>query len=495
MKLEQKTFPVNLLLKGRKCLVVGAGKTAARKIGNLLRVHADITVIAPDVSVEINDIAAGGAVSLIKRKYNENDIEGFFLAFAATDDRKLNAKIVEECNHKGILCCAVDENWKDGAFITPANVEKNGVTISVSTDGAACRRTRMIKENLSRHLQFTEKTDMIIIGTDQNYLNLEDRERLHLVGDRFDGVGEMLTNLTGMHEFMLVNTCNRIELAAFMSPSESLEKLLLKILGFENINDNSYYIKKGFDAFAHLAFVCAGLMSQTPGEKHITAQLKSGLEYCKNKGWSGTMMQEWIDNTLHLSKHIRQIIEPLFTAFEIEDLAIKYAKDKVPDIAKKNIMLIGTGIVGQAIAEKITEIGCALTWCYHINPPQLEHGRKGKINISALNGIKDYIGGADIIISVATTPSYIIHNGHAPFMEQTKKILVIDIGIPRNVSPEFKKVLPNVTVVDLDDLKHWHKREAIDLSHIFELSAKVVDGHKNIYEKITSGARGANNNE
>lgn len=492
MKTEQKTYPINLLLKGRKCLVVGAGKIAARKINNLMRISADVTVVAPDVSNEITVFVATGAVALIQREYREGDIDGFFLVFAATDDKKLNARILKDCNHKKILCCAIDENWKDGVFITPASIEKNGVTVSVSTDGAACRRTRMIKENLSRHLEFTDKTEMIVIGTDQNYLSLKQREPLHLVGDKFDNTGEMLSQLIGIHEFMLINTCNRIELVAFVSPSASLEKLLLKILGFDLIGEDAYYVKSGFDAFGHLAFVCSGLMSQTPGEKHITAQLKSGLDYCKNKGWSGSMIQDWFDNTLHLSKHVRQIIEPLFTAFEIEDLSIKYMKDMFPDMGKRNVLLIGTGIIGQAIAVKIADAGCALTWCYHINPPTLENVKTKKIKICTLNEIKDQLSHVDIIVSVATTSTYLIHSGHAPFMDQARKILVIDLGIPRNVCPEFKKLIPNVVLADLDDLKHWHRREAIDMARLFELSTKVVDEHRPQFEKLMNGMRGLN---
>jgi glutamyl-tRNA reductase len=468
---------------------VGAGKIANRKVGNLMRVSADITVVSPEVSSEIKELVTKGAVSLIQREYHGDDIAGYFLVFAATDDKKLNARILKDCNERKVLCCAIDENWKDGVFITPASIEKNGVTLSVSTDGAACRRTRMIKENLSRHLEFTDKTEMIIIGTDQNYMTLKEREPIHLVGDKYDNAGEMLSKLIGVHEFMLINTCNRIEMAAFISPSESLEKLLLKILGFEVIDEDSYYVKRGFDAFGHFAYVCAGLMSQTPGEKHITAQLKSSQDYCKGKGWSGSMMQDWFDNTLHLSKHIRQIIEPLFTAFEIEDLSLKYMRDMFPDMKNRNVLLIGTGIIGQAIAEKISDSGCSLTWCYHINPPSMENVKTKKITVCTLNEIKDHLNPADIIISVATTSAYLIHSGHAPFMDQTKKILVIDLGIPRNVCPDFKKLIPNVTVVDLDDLKHWHRREAIDMSRLFELSTKVVEEHRPQFEKITNGIK------
>jgi len=105
--------------------------------------------------------------------------------------------------------------------------------------------------------------------------------------------------------------------------------------------------------------------------------------------------------------------------------------------------------------------------------------------------MKDHLPSAEIIISVATTPAYLIHNGHAPFMEQTKKILIIDLGIPRNVSPEFKKLMPNVTIADLDDLKHWHRREAIDMSHVFDKSTKVVEEHRPQFEKLMNGIKGS----
>ncbi|HCE42497.1 MAG TPA: hypothetical protein DET40_02995 [Lentisphaeria bacterium] len=489
IKTEHKTFPVNLLLKGRKCLVVGGGSVAFHKIQLLLRAHADVTVAAPEIDPEISELETAGKLSIVKSKFEPSLLNGTALVFSATNHSSVNAEVLEQCRKHGILCCAVDENWRNGAFITPASIEKDGLTVSVSSGGTSCRRSRLIKEKISRHMDFIAKTEMIVIGTDQNYLSLKEREPIHLVGDRFDCTGEMLIHLLGVHEFMLANTCNRIEMAAFVSPSEPLEKLLLKIMGFDGLREDSYYIKYGYEAFRHMSFVCAGLMSQTPGEKHITAQLKSALDYSKSKGWCGKLMQEWFDNTLHISKHIRQIVEPMFSAFEIEDLSLKYASEFFPDIAKHGIMLIGTGIIGQSIAEKLLSKGCSFTWCYHMNRPEIRHAEK--IRLCNLNEMKDHLHSAEIIISVAATPAYLLHNGHAPFMDQMKKVLVIDLGIPRNVSPEFKKQMPNVTVVDLDDLKHWHRREEIDMSHVFEQSTKAVEEHRPQFEKLMNGIKGS----
>ncbi len=488
VKTEHKTFPVNLLLKGRKCLVVGGGSVAFHKIQLLLRAHADVVVAAPEIDPEISELESQGRLSTMRRKFEPSMLKGIALVFSATNVTSVNSEVVGHCREHGILCCAVDENWRDGAFITPATIEKDGLTVSVSTGGTSCRRSRLIKEKISRHMDFISKTEMIVIGTDQNYLSLKERESVHLVGDRFDCTGEMLIHLLGVHEFILINTCNRIEMAAFVSPSEALEKLLLKIMGFEGLREDSYYVKYGYDAFKHMSFVCAGLMSQTPGEKHITAQLKSALDYSKAKGWGGKLMQEWFDNTLHISKHIRQMVEPMFSAFEIEDLSLKYADDMFPDISKHGIILVGTGIIGQAIAEKLLARGCSFTWCYHMNRPEIKEGHK--VRLCSLNEMKEHLPSAEIIISVATTPAYLIHNGHAPFMDQTKKILIIDLGIPRNVSPEFRKLMPNVTIADLDDLKHWHRREAIDMSHVFEQSSKVIEEHRPQFDKLMGGIRG-----
>ncbi len=487
-KTDHRTFPVNLLLKGRKCLVVGGGAVALHKIQLLIKAHSDVTVMAPEIDAEIKELESQGKLCVVKSKFEPSVLKGMALVFSATNISSVNAEVLGQCRKHGILCCAVDENWRDGAFITPASIEKDGLTVSVSSGGTSCRRSRLIKEKISRHMDFISRTEMVVIGTDQNYLSLKEREPIHLVGDRFDRSGEMLIHLLGVHEFILTNTCNRIEMAAFVSPSEPLEKLLLKILGFDGLREDAYYIKYGYEAFRHMSFVCAGLMSQTPGEKHITAQLKSSLDYSKSKGWAGKLMQEWFDNTLHISKHIRQIVEPLFSAFEIEDLSLKYASDMFPDLPKRGIMLIGTGIIGQAIAEKLMAKGCSFTWCYHMNRPEV---KGDKITVCNLNEMKDHLPAAEIIISVAATPAYLIHNGHAPFMDQTKKILIIDLGIPRNVSPEFRKLMPNVTIVDLDDLKHWHRRETIDMTHVFEESTKAVEEHRPQFEKLMNGIKGS----
>ena len=107
-----KTYPANLLLENRKCLVVGGGKVAARKLDRLVESGADVKVVAAKASNKIKDLAEFEKLELLERNFEENDLENIFLAFAATDDRELNSKIFALAEKRGILCCVVDRNWK-----------------------------------------------------------------------------------------------------------------------------------------------------------------------------------------------------------------------------------------------------------------------------------------------------------------------------------------------------------------------------------------------
>lgn len=484
-----KTYPVNLLLEKRACLIVGGGKVAARKVKGLLETGCGVTVVAPKIREDISEMAREGQVEIIQRDFRESDLEGIALVFATTDDRAFNENLLEMARTRGVMCCAVDENWRGGDFIRPASFEKNGVQVAISTHGRACRRTKMIKDNLSRHVEMVDKAELLVMGTDHNYLNLTQREPFHLIGARFDEVGALVNHVWGVHEFLLFNTCNRVELAAIVSPEASMEELLRLIMGFDKLGNDGFYAKYGWEAFQHMAGVASGLMSQTPGEKHIVAQLKAAYDESTAKGWAGAMMRRWMDCCLHVSKDIRHEVEPYLKNFEIEDLTVKYLLTELPDLAKKNLLILGTGMVGECLAENLSGKTRQMVWCYHKNQPK--RTPEG-CRIIGIKELKENLSEVDVMIC-ATSASYpIVHHGHSPFFDSEKSIRVIDLASPRNVSPELEKLMPNIQVVDLDDLKFWYRREAVDMASIFEISHKILREHVDYYEGIIDSFQAEN---
>src|SRR5271169_6349004 len=96
-------YPIILELRNRRAVVVGGGPVAERKILGLLEAQADVVCVAPEASEEIERLAASGRLRLLQRTYEEADLEGAFLAFAATDDGRLNGEIVAAARRRGIL--------------------------------------------------------------------------------------------------------------------------------------------------------------------------------------------------------------------------------------------------------------------------------------------------------------------------------------------------------------------------------------------------------
>jgi len=492
---EVKTFAANLMLAGRRCLLVGGGKIAGRKLKLLLDAEAKVVVVAPEIAPSIEELCRKTGAEILLREFQDSDVDGAFMAFAATDDAALNKRVVELCSSKGVLCCAIDSNWPSGNFITPASFEAGGLKIAISTGGASCRKSRILKESFSRHVEMLDGAEIMVIGFDHNYLSLTQREPYHLIGDKYERVGKMLTCIWGLHEFMLLNTCNRMELVAVASPSESVQLLILRALGIDSLPEDCYYVKRGWDAFMHLPAVAAGLMSQTPGEKHIVSQLKDFFECAKSYGWAGPLVQDWIDAALHISKHIRAETEPHYRNYEIEDLAMKFVADQVKSLKGLRTIVIGSGQVGTAIMELLANAGCDIDWIYHSKPPSLPEGFKGEARISSINLLKDKLQGASLVVSAAATQVPLIHHGHAPFIDHDRSVLMVDLGTPRNISPELPKLMANIKVRDMDDLKHWHRREFVDMGLLFEISSKTIGSHREMYDKILSGLQGGNSQE
>tara|TARA_B100001964_G_C14181766_1_gene576626 strand:+ start:263 stop:1012 length:750 start_codon:yes stop_codon:yes gene_type:complete len=155
-------YPVFLNLTGRRCVIIGGGKVAEGKIAKLLESAAKIIVISPDATQGIRDFAQDGKIELDLRKYQPGDLQGAFLAIAATNDRVVNQEIFEEAEGQGILLNAVDDMPRC-SFIAPSVVAKGPVTVAISTGGASPALARKLRENMevSSVLDWAEATSVL----------------------------------------------------------------------------------------------------------------------------------------------------------------------------------------------------------------------------------------------------------------------------------------------------------------------------------------------
>lgn len=143
-------FPLFIDLNGKKCIFVGGGNVAARKIEALLPFNPEIVVISPETDSRIKEFANEGKLTIISRTYYRGDLAGAFMAVAAASDRRINDEAYNEAVKEGIYINVADSPEKC-TFTFPAVVKRDEIVIGISTSGsypALSKRIRQMVEGV-----------------------------------------------------------------------------------------------------------------------------------------------------------------------------------------------------------------------------------------------------------------------------------------------------------------------------------------------------------
>lgn len=136
-------YPIFLDLSGRRCVVVGGGEVANRKARKLLQARAEVVVISPEVRPELESVAS----EVHRRPYENGDLEGAHLAFAATDAREVNAAVAWEAKERDIPVNVADRP-SEGDFALPSTLRRGRLQVAVSTGGASPTLAARIRHEL-----------------------------------------------------------------------------------------------------------------------------------------------------------------------------------------------------------------------------------------------------------------------------------------------------------------------------------------------------------
>jgi precorrin-2 dehydrogenase/sirohydrochlorin ferrochelatase len=120
---------------------------AARKVEGLLAADAQVKIISPVCSPELQVMSDMGAVTFVQRPYRNGDLEGAFLAIAATDDPTVNQAVWAEAVERGCLVNVVDDP-QHSSFILPAVVQRGEMSIAISTGGGSPALARRLRERI-----------------------------------------------------------------------------------------------------------------------------------------------------------------------------------------------------------------------------------------------------------------------------------------------------------------------------------------------------------
>ena len=141
-----KYYPILLNIQDKKCLVVGGGNVAWRKVCSLKEAGARVTVVSPEFCPEMEKETG---IERIQQKYEEGFLNGVLVVVASTDDEEVNKKVYYDAVKRGILVNVVDRP-EFCSFIVPATISRGDLSISISTGGASPALARNIRESLEK---------------------------------------------------------------------------------------------------------------------------------------------------------------------------------------------------------------------------------------------------------------------------------------------------------------------------------------------------------
>jgi precorrin-2 dehydrogenase / sirohydrochlorin ferrochelatase len=146
--LETPLYIACLRLSGRSCLVVGGGDVGLEKVEGLLACDGEVTLIAPEAIPELAEYAREGSIRWERRAFEDADLDGRFLAIAATDDTDVNISVYEGAERRAMLVNVVDVPPLCN-FILPAIVRTGPLAIAISTAGASPALAKRIKREIA----------------------------------------------------------------------------------------------------------------------------------------------------------------------------------------------------------------------------------------------------------------------------------------------------------------------------------------------------------
>jgi precorrin-2 dehydrogenase/sirohydrochlorin ferrochelatase len=145
----RKLYPMMVDLTGRRCLVVGGGAVAERKVALLLQCGAGVEVVSPKVTARLGALAASGRLLLRRRAFRPADLAGAFLVVAATDDPEVNRAVAARRRRTGGLVNVADDPAAC-SFLVPSVIRRGDLTIAISTGGGSPALAKKLRRRLEQ---------------------------------------------------------------------------------------------------------------------------------------------------------------------------------------------------------------------------------------------------------------------------------------------------------------------------------------------------------
>lgn len=302
----------------------------------------------------------------------------------------------------------------------------------------------------------------IVVGTNHKYSPIALRERISFSQKRLGDVLNFLSERDVLAGAVILSTCNRVEIyASTEEPEKGIREIEDFISRYHEIAGEIItpflYKYKDKEAINHLFSVASGLDSLILGERQILQQVKFAFVQSGNVAFIDKSLEEIFYSAFYLAKKIHAETKISEGKVSVGSVAIDFIKQKLGSLQNKNILIIGVGKVTELVLNYLSKENPSVVF---VSNRTFARARQLANRIGAesvrFDQLKQFLKVADVVISATASPHFVIKK---ETVEQTnnRKLLIIDLGLPRDVQPQVKE-LSGVELYCLEDLDTEIKR-------------------------------------
>jgi glutamyl-tRNA reductase len=307
---------------------------------------------------------------------------------------------------------------------------------------------------------------LLLLGTDHHSSPLELRERVAYGKSDCEALLVHLLSRSAVAEAFVLSTCNRTEVLVQPRDEEGAYRAALELVflarAAEFERPGSLYLKRHGDAARHLLAVASGLESMVLGEPEILGQVRHAATLAEAVGATGPLLRRLLRGALAAGRRARQETAIGEGAVSLGYAVVELARNIFTSLSECGVLLIGAGEVARTVARSLSERGAA----------DLRVTNRGSERAQAFLGEFPNAGRVDweqrldalasvdlVVASTAAEEPVLTEPELAQAMRgrPSRPLLVIDLGVPRNVAPEAGRI-ENVFLHPLDSLEHLIQR-------------------------------------
>ncbi|HVZ65943.1 MAG TPA: glutamyl-tRNA reductase [Lacunisphaera sp.] len=297
------------------------------------------------------------------------------------------------------------------------------------------------------------------LGASHHTAPMAVREKIALDEARATELAARLRATTGVREFAMVNTCNRVELYGVAQNPEviaAMRETFCAVTGCTLAElDSALTLRHNHDAIAHLFSVASGLDSQIVGETEILGQVKQAYDGALERKWTGPVLNRVFQKTFQAAKHIRTNTAIGAGQISIATVAVDLAGRIFGQLADTKVLVVGAGEIGLKTVQAFQSRGArSITVASRTLAKAEEAAAAAGGWAMSLAELPEAVAASDVIASSTSAPGFVLTRDlvaaamkHRP----ARPLFLIDLALPRDVDPAAAQ-LANVFLYNLDDL-------------------------------------------